>query len=129
MLAHSEIMAFVAATDMGRARAFYEGALGLPLKNDDGFALVFDCAGIMLRVTKVREATHAPYTILGWSVREIRKDIDRLQRNGVVFEKFPGIGQDDLGVWTAPDGTQVAWFKDPEGNLLSLTEFPRSPGP
>ena len=125
MLSGSKIIAFVAATDMARAQSFYQGVLGLKLKGEDGFALVFDCNGTMLRVTKVKEAIRAPYTILGWSVQEIRKDIEHLQGKGLLFERFPGLGQDDLGVWAAPDGTQVAWFKDPEGNLLSLTEFPR----
>ena len=108
---------------MVRAKTFYGDIIGLALKADDGFALVFDCNGTMLRVSKVQKATVAPYTVLGWSVRDIRGKIQDLGKKGVVFERFQGFPQDDLGAWTAADGTKVAWFKDPEGNLLSLTEF------
>jgi len=123
MLGGSDLIAFVAATDMARTKTFYGDIIGLALKADDGFALVFDCNGTMLRVSKVQKATVAPYTVLGWSVRDIRGKIQELGKKGVVFERFQGFPQDDLGAWTAPDGTKVAWFKDPEGNLLSLTEF------
>ncbi len=123
MLGGSDLIAFVAATDMARTKTFYGDIMGLALKADDGFALVFDCNGTMLRVSKVQKATVAPYTVLGWSVRDIREKIQELGKKGVVFERFQGFPQDDLGAWTAPDGTKVAWFKDPEGNLLSLTEF------
>ncbi|HLA46991.1 MAG TPA: VOC family protein [Thermoplasmata archaeon] len=123
MLGGSDLIAFVAATDMARTKTFYGDIMGLALKADDGFALVFDCNGTMLRVSKVQKATVAPYTVLGWSVRDIRGKIQELGKKGVVFERFQGFPQDDLGAWTAPDGTKVAWFKDPEGNLLSLTEF------
>ena len=123
MLGGSDLIAFVAATDMARTKTFYWDIMGLALKADDGFALVFDCNGTMLRVSKVQKATVAPYTVLGWSVRDIRGKIQELGKKGVVFERFQGFPQDDLGAWTAPDGTKVAWFKDPEGNLLSLTEF------
>ena len=123
MLGGSELIAFVAATDMARTKTFYGDIIGLALKADDGFALVFDCNGTMLRVSKVQKATVAPYTVLGWSVRDIREKIQELGKKGVVFERFQGFPQNDLGAWTAPDGTKVAWFKDPEGNLLSLTEF------
>jgi len=123
MLGGSDLIAFVAATDMARTKTFYGDIIGLALKADDGFALVFDCNGTMLRVSKVQKATVAPYTVLGWSVRDIRGKIQELGKKGGVFERFQGFPQDDLGAWTAPDGTKVAWFKDPEGNLLSLTEF------
>lgn len=125
MLGGSDLIAFVAATDMARTKTFYGDIMGLALRADDGFALVFDCNGTMLRVSKVQKATVAPYTILGWSVRDIQAKIRELMAKGVVFERYDFVPQDDLGVWTAPDGTRVAWFRDPEGNILSLTEFPR----
>lgn len=124
MLARSALVAFLGTTDMARARTFYEDLLGLPLMADDGFALVFDCSGTMLRVTKVQEATCAPYTVLGWSVRDIEAKIRGLMTKGVVFGRYDFLTQDGMGIWAAPDGTRVAWFRDPEGHILSLTEFP-----
>ena len=121
MLPDAKIMAFAPTRDFARARAFYEGTLGLPFLADDGFALTFDAHGTVLRVTKVPPFTPLPFTTLGWQVREVGQQVAALRDRGVVFERFPGLPQDDLGIWTAPGGVQVAWFKDPDGNLLSIS--------
>ena len=125
MLGTAKIMAFVATMDFGRARTFYEGTLGLRLVADDPFALVFDANGTTLRVQKVRQVMPAPYTALGWVVADIRGAIAALSKKGIAFERFtiPAFPQDELGIWTADDGKKVAWFKDPDGNTLSLTQF------
>lgn len=123
MLQSSKIMAFVATADEKRARAYYEGTLGMRLLRDEPFALVFDANGTMLRIAKVAKLTPAAYTVLGWEVGDITATVRHLQQRGVVFEVIRGFEQGDLGVWTAPDGTKVAWFRDPDGNMLSLTQF------
>jgi|GEM_PF-228613 len=124
VLQSSKVMSLVAATDLKRATAFYQGKLGLKLTHEDGHVLVFDTNGAMLRVSRVDSVTAAPYSILGWQVDDIRKAVGELKRNGVAFDRFPGFEQDELAVWTAPDKTRVAWFKDPDGNVLSVVQFP-----
>ena len=123
MLASSDVIAFVPTKDSAKARAFYEGVLGLGFVSDDGFALVFNANGIMIRVVKLQQFMPAQYTILGWQVREIEKVVARLQEQGVHFERYGFFQQDELGIWTAPGGDKVAWFKDPDGNTLSLSQF------
>jgi len=122
MLGSTDIIAFVPTKDSAKARAFYEGVLGLRFISDDGFALVFDANGIMIRVVKAQQFTPVQYTILGWQVTGIESVIKRLQEQGVHFERFGFFKQDDLGIWTAPSGDKVAWFKDPDGNTLSISE-------
>jgi catechol 2,3-dioxygenase-like lactoylglutathione lyase family enzyme len=122
MLVESRIGAFVATAHADLAREFYEQVLGLALLEDQPFALVFNSNGVTLRVQKVHEVHVQPYTVLGWQVDDIRLTIDGLTEQGVIFERFEGLPQDDLGIWTTPDGNAVAWFKDPDGNLLSLTQ-------
>jgi len=124
MLSSASIMAFVATRNPNKARAFYQETLKLKLTADEPFALVFDASGTMLRVSKVQELTPAPFTVLGWKVHDIASEISELRYRGVTFELFKGFQQNDLAVWTSPSGAKVAWFKDPDGNLLSLTEFP-----
>jgi catechol 2,3-dioxygenase-like lactoylglutathione lyase family enzyme len=119
----SKIISFVATQQPAAAREFYEHTLGLKLVSDDPFALVFDVEGTMLRVQKVQELQPAKHTVLGWEVPDIRARIQELVSKGVRFETFPGLNQDDLGVWTSPAGGKIAWFKDPDGSTLSLTEF------
>ena len=124
MLASSKLIAFVSTRDPTRSREFYAGTLGLPLVSDElPLALVFDAHGTMLRVTIVQEHTPAPYTVLGWSVDDIQAAVGELQSKGVAFECYSWMTQDDLGIWTSPGGARIAWFKDPDGNLLSLTQF------
>jgi hypothetical protein len=96
--------------------------LWLRFVKDDGFALVLDANGTMVRIAKVPEFTPAQFTILGWQVKDIEKIAAALQTKGVVFERFGFFKQDDLGIWTAPTGDKVAWFKDPDGNILSVSE-------
>ena len=109
--------------DPERARAFYRDRLGLDLVSDElAFALVFDANGTMLRVTVVKELAPAGYTILGWRVQDIAAAATALANAGVEFQRYGGMEQDALGIWTAPGGTRVAWFKDPDGNVLSLSQ-------
>jgi catechol 2,3-dioxygenase-like lactoylglutathione lyase family enzyme len=122
MLVSANIVAFIPTRDAERARAFYVDVLGLRFVKDDGFALVLDANGIVIRVAKVQEFTPAPFTILGWQVTEIEKVVTALREKGVVFEIFGFFKQDELGIWTAPTGDKVAWFKDPDGNVLSLSQ-------
>jgi catechol 2,3-dioxygenase-like lactoylglutathione lyase family enzyme len=124
MLGSQKIMAFVATRDPERAKAYYRDALGLRLLQEElPFALVFDANGIMLRVTIVREHQAAPYTVLGWEVADIAATAKKLVEAGVQLARYPGMQQDQLGIWTAPGGAQVAWFQDPDGNVLSITQL------
>jgi catechol 2,3-dioxygenase-like lactoylglutathione lyase family enzyme len=122
MLGSSDLVAFAASADLSRARAFYEGVLGLPVVDQDDFACVFDANGTMLRVTAVREVSPAGYTVLGWRVADIEAAVRGLSARGVAFSRFDGMEQDDNGIWTSPGGAKVAWFTDPDGNVLSLTQ-------
>ena len=123
MLGSSPVIAFVATTDPGRAKAFYAGALGLRLTGEDPFALVFDAGGTMLRVATAPAVKPAGYTVLGWQVRDIDRAVRDLAGKGVAFQRYDGMPQDDQGIWTSPGGARIAWFLDPDGNTLSLTEF------
>lgn len=122
MLASSKIIAFVPTTDPVRSKAFYGGVLGLRFVKDDGFALVFDANGIMVRVAKGRDFKPAQYTILGWEAKDIEKELPDMIKKGVRFEQFGLPGQDKMGIWTAPNGDRVAWFKDPDGNTMSISQ-------
>ena len=123
MLESSHLVAFAAATDLQRARAFYEQVLGLSVTEQNDFACVLDANGTMLRITAVPEVHQAGYTVLGWRVTDISAVVRDLAARGVVFLRYDGIDQDGDGVWTAPRGDKVAWFPDPDGNTLSLTQF------
>jgi len=122
MLGSMNIVAFVPTKDSGKARTFYEGVLGLRFVKDDGFALLLDANGIMVRVAKVPDFKPAQFTILGWEVTDIEKIATALGAKGVHFERFGFFEQDKLGIWTAPTGDKVAWFKDPDGNVLSVSQ-------
>ncbi len=123
MLGSSALVAFVGVSDLDRAREFYGQTLGLTFREDTAFALVADVGGTMLRIAAVGEPVVAPYTVLGWGVPDIGAVVDALVSKGVRFTHYDGMGQDERGVWTAPDGSNVAWFLDPDGNNLSITEF------
>jgi predicted enzyme related to lactoylglutathione lyase len=125
ILGASTVISFAPTTDPARARAFYEGVLGLRLIADEQpFALVFDANGIMLRVTTVPKLTPQQFTILGWRVADIEATADRLNAAGVEFQRYKGLNDSDpRGIWNSPSGARIAWFKDPDGNVLSLTEF------
>jgi len=117
-------MAFSATADAARATEFYRDKLGLKLVSDEGFAVVFDAGGTMLRLQKVQEVLGGKYTALGWEVPDIAAKVDELAAAGVKFEVYGLPGQDENGIWTPPGSTtKVAWFKDPDGNILSLTQF------
>jgi catechol 2,3-dioxygenase-like lactoylglutathione lyase family enzyme len=122
MLSKQSLVAFVATIDGDRARRFYGNVLGLPLISDDPFAIVFDANGTTLRIQKVAEVAAHSYTALGWAVSNIAEVADKLHERGVAFERYAGMAQDQRGVWQSPSGAKVAWFKDPDGNTLSLTE-------
>lgn len=119
-----KVVVFVATRDADKAKEFYRDKLGLKFVSDDGFALVFDIAGTMFRIARVKEVTVAPYTVLGWAVQNIENAVSDLVKKGVAFERFPGLPQDKLGIWNSPNRAKVAWFKDPDGNILSLSEHP-----
>jgi catechol 2,3-dioxygenase-like lactoylglutathione lyase family enzyme len=121
MLEDALLVAFVATTDVERARAFYCGALGLEVVADTPFALVLDANGTTVRLTPVDEVVVAPYTVLGWHVADTGVTVRALAAAGVVLERFDGMEQDDDGVWTAPGGDRIAWFRDPDGHLLSIS--------
>jgi catechol 2,3-dioxygenase-like lactoylglutathione lyase family enzyme len=122
MLGSNKIIGFVPTKDSNRARAFYQDILGLRFVKDDGFAVVFDANGNMVRVVKAGEFTPVAYTVLGWEVADIAKLASDLAAKGVHFERFGFFEQDALGIWTAPSGDKVAWFKDPDGNMLSISQ-------
>jgi catechol 2,3-dioxygenase-like lactoylglutathione lyase family enzyme len=123
-LGPSKLVAFVGVHDAERAKAFYQHVLGLPLVSEQlPFALVFDAGGTMLRVTIVPEVAARKYTVLGWDVPDVNAAVKRLRLAGVQFQRYEGMSQDDLGIWTAPSGAKIAWFQDPDGNVLSVTQF------
>jgi catechol 2,3-dioxygenase-like lactoylglutathione lyase family enzyme len=123
MLSAAKPIAFITTSQPELARKFYENVLGLEFVADEPYALVFRTGGIMLRVAKAEKVTVAPYTVLGWKVEDIAASVRELANSGVAFEIFPGMGQDKSGIWTSPSGAKIAWFKDPDGHMLSLTEF------
>ncbi|MGC2164094.1 MAG: VOC family protein [Silvibacterium sp.] len=122
MLSESEVMGFIPTKDAAQARAFYEGKLGLRFISDDDFALVVESRGTFIRISKVKEFAVAPFTILGWRVQNIEDEVKNLSARGVSFQRFPGLPQNDLGIWASPTGARIAWFQDPDGNVLSLSQ-------
>jgi catechol 2,3-dioxygenase-like lactoylglutathione lyase family enzyme len=123
MLADATLKAFVPTVMPAKAKVFYRDILGFKFLHEDNYALEFDANGILLRVSIVPELKPHPFTILGWNVADIKSTIQSLNKKGIVCEKYNFLEQDVAGVWTAPGGTKVAWFKDPDGNILSLTEL------
>lgn len=123
MLVDRPLVCLIPIRDAARARAFYEEVLGLRFVNDDGFALSFEVGGRSLRLTKVPELTPHPFSIAAWEVSGIAETVRGLAARGVEFQRYEGMEQDDLGIWTAPGGAaKVAWFRDPDGNLLSVVQ-------
>ncbi len=121
MLAHSPLVAFIPTKDAARARRFYE-TLGLRFVSDDSFAIVMDANGTMVRVVRVDDFTPFPFTILGWQVKDIHKTVAEMTDKTVKFNRYPFLEQGPDGVWTAPGGAKVAWFTDPDGNTLSISQ-------
>jgi catechol 2,3-dioxygenase-like lactoylglutathione lyase family enzyme len=122
MLGTCDLMAFVPTTQPEKARAFYENTLGLKLVSDDEYAMMFEANGVRLRIARIQQFTPDPFTILGWKVPDITRTIQQLVKKGVEFQRYGFLHQDDLGVCTFTSGDKVAWFKDPDGNTLSLTQ-------
>jgi catechol 2,3-dioxygenase-like lactoylglutathione lyase family enzyme len=123
------IVAFATIVDTEQAKLFYRDTLGLRLVMEEPpFALVFDANGIMLRLGMGKSLPPNPGTVLGWQVPDIVSVTRDLKSAGVGFERYGFLEQDELGIWTSPTGARVAWFKDPDGNLLSVSEHPESAG-
>jgi catechol 2,3-dioxygenase-like lactoylglutathione lyase family enzyme len=120
----AKTMSFIVTRDRAAAKAFYGGVLGFALTHEDDFAAVYDMNGIMLRISTVPDHAALPHTVLGWEVADIRATAEALRAKGVPFNIYDGFGQDALGIWTAPgSAAKVAWFRDPDGNVLSLAQF------
>lgn len=122
----TKAIAFVATTKPAESLLFYRDVLGLSLIEDTPFAIVFDAFGTQLRIQKAQQLVQAPYTAFGLQVDDIATEARRLQQLGVTFVRYPHFEQDEQGVWTAPGGAKVAWFRDPDDNLLSLSQFAAS---
>jgi predicted enzyme related to lactoylglutathione lyase len=125
MLGSADLIAFVPTRDPAKARKFYEQTLGLEFRSADPFALVFNAHGTMLRianVSEVKDFNPAPFTVVGWQVTDVGDTAGDLVKKGIRFERFPGMDQDSQGIWKSPSGARVAWFKDPDGNILSITQ-------
>ena len=122
----SSLIGFIPTRNHAAARAFYEGVLGLRFVSDDGFALVFQTGANMLRVVRVEQYTPPPFTILGWESTNIEQDVADLAGRGLTFERYSFAQRDEAGIWTTPSGDKVAWFKDPDGNTLSLSQRARN---
>ncbi len=123
MLTHDRAIVFLATMDPARSRDFYEKLLGLKLIGDDGFAIVFDTAGAMLRVVRTERFEPQPFTVAGWEVPDVHATLQTLADRGLRAIRYEHLEQDELGVWTTPGGERIAWFHDPEGNLLSISQL------
>ena len=118
----SKPILFLATANHAESKKFYESKLGLTFVSEDYFAIVFDISGMELKIQKVESLTNAEYTMLGWSVDNIENTVKKLRTRGVEIEAYDQIEQDELGIWESPNGAKIAWFKDPDGNCLSITE-------
>ena len=122
MLATANPIAFIPTRDADRARPFFETSLGLPFLSDDGFALNFETGGILLRVVRVGDFSPQIFTIFGFDVPDVEAAVAELSGRGVQFLQIHGMQQSTTGIWTSPSGAKVAWFKDPDGNTLSVSQ-------
>ena len=123
---HGKLVAFAATTDAARARTFYTKVLGLAVRYEDDVALSLDSDGTELRLQKVDRFTPHPFTALGWEVANISASVEQLTTHGVTLERYPWLDQDAAGIWAAPSGALVGWFRDPDGNLLSVAQYASS---
>ena len=124
MLENEKLVAFVPVRNAETARAFYRDTLGLKLFFEDNFALVFNAGGVRLRVTLVGDFQPQAFTVLGWQVADAAESARQLAASGIALVRVPGLQQDELGIWTSPGGAKVAWFRDPDGNMLSISQHP-----
>lgn len=122
MLIQCEVMGFIPTRDAARARAFYQDTLGFQVNYEDQFAVELLCGATYVRLTKMDDFKPEPHTILGWRVKEIEAEVRELTARGVQFQRYPGLEQDELGIWSSPSGAKVAWFTDPDGNVLSVSQ-------
>lgn len=122
MLSAGKLIGFVPTKDSARSREFYEGKLGFKFVSDDQFALVMQAGKSMIRIAKAGKFTPAQYTVMGWEVTDIEAVVKWLTGRGVSFEKYPFVEDQKRGIWTTPNGDKVAWFKDPDGNVLSVSQ-------
>ena len=122
MLSAGKLIGFVPTTDSDRSRKFYEDKLGFKFVSDDQFALVMQAGEFMIRIVKGAKFTPAQYTVMGWEVTDIEATVKWLNGRGVTFEKYPFVQDQKHGIWTTPNGDKVAWFKDPDSNVLSLSQ-------
>jgi len=121
MLQGAEFVGFIPARDLAVARAFFIGTLGLIFLYEDEYALTVDANGTTVRINQVRDLRTQPFTIAGWSVNDVAATVDKMTTAGVTFKRFEGLEQDDRGIWHTPEGDLVAWFDDPDGNVLSIS--------
>lgn len=129
-LSKYNIIGFVTIVNVARAKGFYRDTLGLRLVSEEPpYALVFDANGIMLRLGMAEELPPVPGTVLGWQVPDASATVTELEQAGIRFERYDYLKQDAQGIWTTPTGAKVAWFKDPDGNILSISEHPEGVGP
>jgi catechol 2,3-dioxygenase-like lactoylglutathione lyase family enzyme len=122
-LQNHNAISFLATAKPTASKAFFKGTIGLPLIEDSDFALVFRLNNGQLRIQKVQDLSPAPYTALGWQVTDIEAPVAALKKKGVTFDQHSGMAKDANGIWTSPSGAKIAWFKDPDGNTLSLTQM------
>lgn len=127
MLEGHPFVSFLPIADAARAKAFYCDLLGLPLRQEDQFAVVVDAGGAQLRLAVVQQVPDPVGTNAGWLVSDLNATVSELTDAGVVFERFTGMEQDVNGVWRSPGGSAVAWFRDPDGNRLSLSQATSTP--
>jgi|SRR5450756_1085893 catechol 2,3-dioxygenase-like lactoylglutathione lyase family enzyme len=119
-----KMIAFVPTANIARAKEFYKYTLGFHLVEEGPFGLMFEVSTSLLRITNVQQVFPTHYTVMGWKVPNIAAAVDELAQKGIKFDRYEGFDQDERGVWTAPDGAKVAWFRDPDRNILSMTQFP-----
>ncbi|HTF64350.1 MAG TPA: VOC family protein [Edaphobacter sp.] len=124
MLAQTELLAFIPTIDADHARSFYVDTLGLTFVSDDPFAITIRSGKTDIRISRVESFNPSPHTILGWKVKDIETTAHQFSAAGITFERYPFLEQDANGIWAAPDGAaKVAWFKDPDGNVLSIAQM------
>lgn len=121
MLHSAKMVGFIPTTDYDKARAFYEGKLGFEFVSLDQYALVVKVGGHRIRIAKIPNFTPLHGTILGWEVADVASVARWLSDRGVLTEKYHFVQDRELGIWTTPNGDKVAWFKDPDGNILSIS--------
>jgi catechol 2,3-dioxygenase-like lactoylglutathione lyase family enzyme len=122
MLSNAKLVGFILTKDYERARAFYEGKMEFEFVSHDPFALVMRAGQNMIRIVKMRDFAPLQSTVLGWEVGDVEAAVEWLVRRGVVLEKYPWVQDKERGIWTTPGGDKVAWFKDPDGNVLSVSQ-------